>query len=182
MQIRLFPLGRGYVAGVRKFHCLKCTWAGQGIHLLKMMARMAMAAITKKARPPSAEPTISGSRSCTISERSPGKEDTHTHRCRGQELCRVSLLLTEISPIIPSEVSSIIPSLPISHPISLLIYPYQPSAPQSLIVLLQCLLSYTWEASAPSESTFSSPGPLTADKPLKHRLALHLGCNPTVPY
>lgn len=33
-----------------------------------------MAAITMKASPPNAEPTISGNRSCTISERSPAKE------------------------------------------------------------------------------------------------------------
>lgn len=148
MQIRLFPLGRGYVAGVRKFHCLKCTWAGQGIHLLKMMARMAMAAITKKARPPSAEPTISGSRSCTISERSPGKKThIHAHGCWGQELCRFSLLLTEVSPTVPS----------------------LPALCSPVTVLLQCLLSYIWKATAPSESIFSSPDPLSADKALKHK-------------
>lgn len=153
-------LGTGLCCRDKKFHCLKCTWAGQGIHLLKMMARMAMAAITKKARPPSAEPTISGSRSCTISERSPGKQDTHTHTDAEDRNCAVSLLLTKMSLIIPA----------------------LPALCSPVTVLLQHPLSYIWKTSVPSESTFSLfPGPLTADKTLKHRLALHLGCIPLSP-
>lgn len=67
---------------------LSAVHMSRSIHLLKMMARMEMAAITKTARPPSAEPTISGSWSCTMSERSPSKEDTciDKHKCREQEL------------------------------------------------------------------------------------------------
>lgn len=60
---------------------------------------------------------------------------THACGCRGQELCRVSFLLTETSPIIPSLTALCSP----------------------VTVPFQCLLSYIWKASAPSEYTFSSP-------------------------
>lgn len=84
----------------------------------------------------------------------------HTHTDAEDRNCAVSLLLTKMSLIIPA----------------------LPALCSPVTVLLQHPLSYIWKTSVPSESTFSLfPGPLTADKTLKHRLALHLGCIPLSP-